>query len=512
MDGIKLSSLRAKLYEIKKSRKSKGKLGFVQKIKYFYLLNKYSYFKFGLTKFSDAQLVDLIELLNARAITYKMAIAEIEMKKSKIDADLTEAVSQIGSVSPDEFAANGTKQLFEAASSAADAKESLDKKVAYNEQALSSIENIKEQINDEIESREIEKQKEATRVDELFNSILHSKEDKQVDEALQMAQGEPEAEPTVDAAEPVDQAVPEAAPAEPVAAEPADVEPVVQTEPEAASVEPVAQAEPAVTVPDADDPLASVYEPFPTLNPLHVVPVAPVVEPVGFNDENKEEPKVVEGINYPSFSEMSDEDINNLGAKITASVEPQAAPEAEDEYTRIKNNFNALMNRNADAFFNAFKDMFNNYVSEISKATSETIIRIQEEDEKAFNQAITTLTNEKDAVIAGKDAEIASRDADIASRNQEITNLTNTNNGLQNDLQNANNEIARLREELAASKAESAKKDEEIAELNVVIENDKTDKANLEEAARKKREAVMAILQSSGVMTQSTPDEGAKTM
>ena len=315
MDGIKLSSLRAKLYEIKKSRKSKGKLGFVQKIKYFYLLNKYSYF--GLTTFSDAQLVDLIELLNARAITYKMAIAEIEMKKSKIDADLTEAVSQIGSVSPDEFAANVKKQLFEAASSAADAKESLDKKVAYNEQALSSIEDIKEQINDEIESREIEKQKEATRVDEIFNSILHSKEDKQVDEALQMAQGEPEAEPTVDAAEPVDQAVPEAAPAEPVAAEPAvQAEPVVAAAEPVIQAEPVTEAEPAVTVPDADDPLASVYEPFPTLNPLHVVPVAPVVEPVGFNDENKEEPKVVEGINYPSFSEMSDEDINNLGAKL----------------------------------------------------------------------------------------------------------------------------------------------------------------------------------------------------
>ena len=456
MSGIKLSSLSAKLYEIKKSRKSKGKLNFIQKIKYFYLMNKYSYF--GLKGFSDIQLAELITMLNARQLTYNMAVKELEKEKKEVDENLANTLEQIGSADPSEFKKNGTKDLLEAANRASDIKDEIDEEIKKNNHELDVIESIKDEISDEIEHRNIEKEKEATRLEEVIKELNKNKKEEK--------QEEPVKEATEEVVETTEEKKEE--PQESIEEEPKKEE---------------------------DNQTAFNFEIS--------------IPNIKLDTNIKEEPKVLEGVSFPVFKEMDENDINNLEERIIANAEQ---PVEEDVYSRITREFNELMNKNAQEFSNAFHKMFVEFNKQVAKATMEVCARIQEEDRKESQSIINNLTAEKDAIIAEKVTEIANRDAEIANKNQEISNLTNSNNNLTDELKNANDEIARLKEELAASKAEEARKEQTIAELNVTVEKDRVDISNLEKANTVLRETVITSLQNIPGITPVAPTEGGKTM
>lgn len=94
LEKIILTSLNATSYEIEESKKSKGKIALIEKIKVFksYIQNVYTYkVKKGLEKLSDERLSSYIEYLNRENITVDKAINEIHNLTDRI-LDNTEKV------------------------------------------------------------------------------------------------------------------------------------------------------------------------------------------------------------------------------------------------------------------------------------------------------------------------------------------------------------------------------------------------------------------------------------
>lgn len=181
MDGIRLSSLKNKIFRINGSRKSKGQFSFVQKIKYFYLLTKYGYFK--IEKFSDVELSELISLLNMKEITYTKAIAEFEKQKTNIDDNLTDLYAQIGSIDPKNYNdMEAINELSKAGEAAINDKKAIDKKIASEQRKIKTIEKIRDDATSELEAREINKQVQAQEIMDELELAKSRVEEKQVKE------------------------------------------------------------------------------------------------------------------------------------------------------------------------------------------------------------------------------------------------------------------------------------------------------------------------------------------
>lgn len=85
---IKLSTLRNTRYVAVENRKSKGKLNFIDKIKYLYLL--FIHKKFGLDVLETSELNEYIEILNKKNIVYDKQKLKLENKNQQTDEKFSE--------------------------------------------------------------------------------------------------------------------------------------------------------------------------------------------------------------------------------------------------------------------------------------------------------------------------------------------------------------------------------------------------------------------------------------
>lgn len=166
-------------------------------------------------------------------------------------------------------------------------------------------------------------------------------------------------------------------------------------------------------------------------------------------EEKKEEPAMEEKVETPVVEPISNEEINNLEEKIVNNVETPAeeTPVEEDEYTKIQNKYNEIMQTEMKNFSNSFHGMFMELARRISEATMDVCKQIQEQDRK-----------EAQVVIDAKDAEL-----DEAYGNNK--KLTEENTTLTNDLNTANDTIADRDKEIEELKAALAERNTEIAKL-----------------------------------------------
>lgn len=152
--GIRISRLAHNNVNLKGSRKSKGKATFIEKIKYFYYLWKYRIE--GLEDFTDDQLDEFINVINARDFKYNLAITDLIIKKKKLEIKADAERSLIDTI-------GAPKANVEARNNEIDNVYNykagvIDKKIDKIAKEDQNNENLLERVTDEKIAREIDKE------------------------------------------------------------------------------------------------------------------------------------------------------------------------------------------------------------------------------------------------------------------------------------------------------------------------------------------------------------------
>ena len=95
---VKVSTLEGKEYKQVESKKSKGKLTFIEKVSRFFLINKYELY--GVKSLSDKQLDEYIDYLNDNKVTYEKNKIDLEIKLQKAREKNDEKLEKIASKKP----------------------------------------------------------------------------------------------------------------------------------------------------------------------------------------------------------------------------------------------------------------------------------------------------------------------------------------------------------------------------------------------------------------------------
>ncbi len=511
MDEIKLSVLEEKKTRISGSRKSKGKFSFVQKIKYFYLRFKYAHF--GVESFTDEQLDDFINLLNAREMTYKKTVEDFEKNKEEIDKDLADKYERIGSLDSQSYQdLDGDKQLLNAASEAIQDKKEIDKKISDANGTLDAINLMKATATDELEAREVEREVARQEIEDEIEAAKATIEENSSEVAESEIKEEEEMKEKIDN-----------------------------------QVDNMSLEDTSLIKPEDDYETQDLYNKIIEQNEKINAPVDPVINnpfnvkfptteslevPDGFV-ENKEEPTqqpVEEFDNYAEIINQFNEALNNEYQKYSSTINDAIA------------NLNNLVNSSFNVYVRNIKDMIDGCIAKVQeedRRIAQEIIdskdaEIKSEQDKNVellktNDGLTNDLNNANNTISERDKTIEELNATVNQKNSElddkaaeIAKLNQANGNLETEKENLNKEndakdakireleaaLAERNKDVADREEDIAKRDQEIANLNNKVDEVQKAKQAAEEAAAKRAEAIKAVLFAGG----ETKTEETKTM